>query len=282
MRKAREEKDILIAEIAIGEGRVTPLNKDAVQVIRQSVYETGQIRDAIHVRKLRKGYELIDGRHRLEVAREMGWPRIRAMVWHCTREEARLMEADANVTFTHMVPLDLAVSLAARKAAYLKLHPETARGEAGAEVRWNMQATKMSFASFMAEILGISVRQIERIIAAGEHLSGEEAKQLAGAPKRVAMKDLIEIGKIGEPEERAFVVRALAAGEAKNATAARKAWGRAQHGEEAETADKVEAAHKALVAAFRRAPAEAQRRFVATESARIFRYLQELDGGLAE
>jgi len=34
------------------------------------------------VRKLSKGYELIDGRHRLEVARQMGWVRIRAMVWH--------------------------------------------------------------------------------------------------------------------------------------------------------------------------------------------------------
>ena len=282
MRKGREEKDILISEITVRDDRVTPLNDDAVKLIAHSVYEEGGFRDAIHVRKLRKGYELIDGRHRLEVALEMGWPRIRAKVWYCTREEARLMEADANVTFTHMAPLDLAVSLAERKAAYLKLHPETARGEAGAEARWKMQATKMSFASFMADVVGMSVRQIERIIAAGEHLTDEEARQLAGAPKRVAMKDLIEIGKIGEPEERAFVVRALAAGEAKNATAARKAWGRAQHGEEAEAADKVDAAHKALVAAFRRAPAEAQRRFVVSESARIFRYLQELDGGLAE
>ncbi len=282
MRKAREEKDILIAEIAIGEARVTPLNKDAVQVIRQSVYETGQIRDAIHVRKLRKGYELIDGRHRLEVAREMGWPRIRAKVWYCTREEARLMEADANVTFTHMAPLDLAMSLAARKAAYLKLHPETKAGVAGAMARHGQQRKNISFADFIAAVAGLTPRQVRNIIAAGERLTDEEARQLAGAPKRVAMKDLIEIGKIGEPEERAYVVRALAAREAKNATAARKAWGRAQHGEEAEAADKVDAAHKALVAAFRRAPAEAQRRFVATESARIFRYLKELDGGLAE
>ena len=282
MRKAHEEKDILISEISVRDDRVTPLNDDAVKLIEQSVYEEGAFRDAIHVRKLRKGYELIDGRHRLEVARKMGWPRISAKVWHGTQDQARFMEASANVTFTHMAPLDLARSLAARKAAYLKLHPETKAGVAGAEARWNAQATKMSFASFMAEILGVSVRQIERIIAAGEHLTDEEAKQLAGAPKRVAMKDLAEIGKIGAPEERAFVVRALAAGEAKNASAARKAWSRAQHGEEAEATDKVEAAHKALVAAFRRAPTEAQRRFVATESARIFRYLKELDGGLAE
>ncbi len=282
MREAREEKSVLIADIAIRKDRVTPLDEDAVNLIRQSVYESGVIRDAIHVRKLRKGYELIDGRHRLEVARQMGWLRIRAMVWHCTLDEARLMEADANVTFTHMAPLDLAVSLARRKQAWLKLHPETAAGVAGGKARQGQQRTNLSFADFIASVVGISPRHVRRVIAAGERLDREEVKALKRAPKRLAMKDLAELGRIGEADERAAVVRLLAAGEAKNTSAARKAWARAQHGAPVTAQDPVDAAHKALLAAFRRAPTRAQRRFVASESARILRYLEEIDAEASE
>jgi len=121
------------------------------------------------------------------------------------------MEADANVTFTHMAPLELAVSLARCKQAWLKLHPETAAGVAGAVAKHGLQTKDVSFADFMATIWGLSKRRVEQIIAAGERLDREEAKALKGAPKRLAMKDLAELGRIGEADERAAVVRLLAA-----------------------------------------------------------------------
>lgn len=117
---ANQIKRIAIAEITVRDDRVTPLNEDAVKLILQSAEETGEIRDPIHLRKVKGGFELIDGRHRLAVAQRLEHDDILAQVWNCTLEQARLMEADANVTFTHMGAVDLAVSLAERKRAYCR------------------------------------------------------------------------------------------------------------------------------------------------------------------
>ncbi len=103
---------------------------------------------------------------------------------------------------------------------------------------------------------------------------------LRAAPRPVGLKDLAEIGKIGEAEERAAVVRALAAGEAKNATAARKAWMRQMHGAPAEVTDKVDKAHRELLALWGRAPASARRRFVRDAADQIRAILDDLEGGM--
>ncbi|WP_456386100.1 chromosome partitioning protein ParB [Profundibacter sp.] len=263
-------KRIALAEIKVRDDRVTPLNDDAVRLIMQSAEETGEIRDPIHLRKVKGGFELIDGRHRLEVARRLGHDDILAQIWSCTLEQARLMEADANVTFTHMGAVDLAVSLAERKRAYQKLHPETTAGIAGASARWNMQATEMSFASFISEILGVSRRQIERVVAAGEALDQAAVIALRKAPKRVAMADLYEIAKVDGPDEHAYIVKSLVSGEAKNAAAARRSYAAEANGAKPTPKDPVEEAFKALLTAWKRAPKVAQRRFVAASQKEIY------------
>ncbi len=245
--------------IIVRSDRVTPLNEQSVDVICQSAAETGFIRDPIHVRKTGKGHELIDGRTRLEAACRLSLE-ISAFEWHCTLEQAQLMEADANVTFTHMAPIDLAVSLAARKAAYIRLHPETKRGMAGALARHGgVQVTEMSFASFLAKIVGVSERQIMRVISAGEALDQSDYLALRKSPRRVAMNDLYELAKIPDDEERSHVVEALAKGEAKSAADARRTFNAAPKPPK----DPVEEAFQALLSRWERSPMAVRRRFVA-------------------
>ena len=249
------------AEVKVRDDRVTPLNPDGLEVILASVRETGKIRDAIHVRVVKGGHELIDGRHRLEAALIEGYDSIPCFAWRCTREEARLMEADANVTFTHMDPVDLAVSLAHRKEAYERLHPETKRGVAGGKARWGEQTTDLSFANFVATLLRMSPRNVQRSIAAGQTLTSDDVNRLRQSPKPISRSDIEKLAKIGEADERQFVVNALANGDAASVSKAQCLY----RDEPVQIKDPVDEAFKSLRQAWARAPKVARRRFIETE-----------------
>ncbi|SNS44908.1 ParB/RepB/Spo0J family partition protein [Antarctobacter heliothermus] len=254
-------RDAKLIDLPVDEiDRVTPLREKAVEIIKASVEEVGAIRDPIHVRKARDGYQLIDGRHRLEVARQLGHETISAKVWECTLDQARLMEADANVSFTHMQPLDLAVSLAARKDIYETLHPETARGTAGALAKHGRQRTNLSFAEFVGDLVGLSPRQVRRIVSAGAALTSDQVRWLRAAPKSPTMSDLQAISKITDDAERAKVCLALSNGEAGTVNAARKAY--RQGDVEPAPKDPVEEGFQGLMKAWTRAPMAARRRFL--------------------
>lgn len=270
MDEALQTMNIALADITVRKDRITPLDKNGLDLILQSATETGHIRDAIHLRKVKGGYELIDGRHRLEAAHQLGHQNIRAQVWNCTLEEARLMEADANVTFTHMGAVDLAVSLAGRKAAWLKLHPETARGVAGGRLSPGEQGTEMSFVNFIADVVGVTPRQIRRVVAAGEALDQAAVIALRKTPQRVVMDDLYQIAKAQGVEEQDYIIKSLVSGAAKNAAAARRTYDAEKNGEKPVVKDPVEEGFKALLTAWKRAPKEAQRRFVRDTQAEIY------------
>ena len=242
--------------------RIRMVSPSAVNIIAMSIEDLGAITSPIHVRKMKTGYRLIDGAHRYAAATKLGLETIPAKVWHCTGDQAELMESDANISTAHMPPLELAVSLAARKKTYQKIHPETRQGYAGAKSRWGHrdQETEMSFASWMADVLGVTARQVTRIIAAGDNLEGIEIQALRGAPKPVKMADLYAISKIGQKYDRVRVCDALGKGKAKNATdALRQIY--AKPGDAVRSnADKQ---LRALDDAFARAGKSARRQFVA-------------------
>lgn len=282
MSEGKRIIDALLLDVVVRNDRVTPLNDSAVALIEKSVEETGVIRDPIHLRKVKGGYELIDGRHRLEVARRLGHDTISAQIWTCTLDQARLMEADANVTFTHMSPLDLAVSLSGRQRAYEKLHPETARGTFQGNQHISSPATEMSFTTFIAEIVGVTPRQIQRITSAGSRISTDDYRALSAAPNRVAMSDLYQVAKATSSQEQEYIVAELSAGTANNAAAARKAFSLKQNGQPPVVNDPVEVAFKALLTQWRRAPKAAKNRFVEAEATALRVLLAKFDGGVSE
>lgn len=252
---------IPVDQIKVG-ARARPLDPAAVEMMLSSVAETGVIFDPIMVRDAKSGFDLIDGRHRLEIARKTGRDEIEARVWTCTQKEARFMEVTANLSVAHLTPLDFAVNLAERKAVYEDMYPETRAGVAGARRRHGLQPTKMSFADFMAGVLGKDPRHIQRVVAVGEALSADEVRWLRGAPRRLVMDDIAAFSKISDEHERKQVCIALSNGKAKKVAAARRSLA-AERGEKPAVKSPREQAYQRLLDAWERAPKDVRRGFVA-------------------
>ena len=267
-------EDIPVTEIAV-KTRTRSVSRDAVAVLRQSYEDHGGFTTPIHVRKAKTGFELIDGAHRLTLARDLGLETILARVWHCSQEEARFFETDANLALAHLTPVALARSLAVRHEAYLNLHPGPAPGVAGALAKHGLQRTEMSFAEFVGAVMGVTPRQVRRIVQAGRALMPDQAQALEAAPKRVTMDDLYVISKIGEAPERSFVIDTLARGGAPKAAAARKLW-KAEQGMAPEPLTNTDQTLLRLMDAWKRAPKIARRRFLEEKGGELQALLDEM------
>lgn len=259
-------KTALAPDSIVARDRLRPVSEAGVLAILGSVEELGQIVTPLVVRQRRDKdneggfvYELLDGAHRLEVARRLGLETVPVRVFECTNDQARLLEIDGNLAGAELNPLDTAVFLATRKAVYERLHPETKRGMAGAAARWDAN-DMMSFASVTAEKFGMSVRHVERLVAAGSRLGPDEIAKLRAAPRQVTLKDLQDIAKIKVAPDRYGVVDALAEGRAKNAAAALKALQAPVEEDAKSPGDKQ---YLALKAAWDRAGMVARRRWIA-------------------
>jgi ParB family chromosome partitioning protein len=262
--------------------RLRPTSEAGVAALLASIGELGVIKDAIHVRKKKDGsFHLMAGGHRLEAAKRLGMATIPVKVWTCTDDWARLMEIDDNLAGAELTPLDTALFLAARKQVYERLHPETARGRAGANARWSDASELGSFASTTAEKLGISERQVQKIVAAGERLDPRDTQLLRRAPRPVTLKDLAEIAKTTSAPERYHVVGELSSGNAKTAAEARRSWPGKTGGSIAPK-DPIEDSFKALRTAWKRASKAARRRFLESEMSSVEGLISEIRGGNGE
>ncbi|MBO4168905.1 ParB/RepB/Spo0J family partition protein [Cereibacter azotoformans] len=270
-----------VAEIET-KGRLRPVSEAGVESLLASIRETGVMKDAIHVRKKKDGLHLIAGGHRLEAAKRLGWTDIEAKVWtEVTDDWARLMEIDDNLAGAEMNALDTAVFLAARKAVYERLHPETkpATGAALAAKRWDAAdiVSVASFATATAEKFGLTDRHVRRMISAGSALGPDQVRALRQAPRPVSLKDLTEIAKITQATDRYAVVERLSSGRAKSAAEAMRSL-RQGAGDEGAVKSPVDEAFAALLKAWKRAPAAARRRFVTEQYSDLAALLAEIDG----
>lgn len=255
-----ETRRVPLAEIDDSK-RLRPVSQAGVDALVSSYKALGVMKDPIDLRRTKSGaFVLMAGGHRMGMARELGWTEIEAKIWvDVTDDWSLLMEIDDNLAGAEMNALDNAIFLAERKKVYEKMHPETRQGMAGAAARWNASELS-SFASATADKFGMTVRQIQKIVAAGTSLSADEIDLLRGAPRPVTLKDLTEISKIEFEGERKQVVLRLSGGNAKSAAEARKSL-LAEAGE-APVQNPVEDEFKALLSAWGRAGAVARRRFV--------------------
>lgn len=251
-----------LAQIEMGH-RLRPVSEAGVATIVASVREIGQIANPVVVRQMRRKGEtvwiVLDGAHRLAAAVELGWDEVPVRVFECTDDQARIMEIDANLAGAELNPLDTAVFLASRKAVYEKMHPETKAGVAGGLARQGLASDMMSFADVTAEKFGMSKRHVERLVAAGTRLGPDEVAKLRAAPRKVTLKDLQDIAKIKTATDRYGVVAALTEGRAKNVSSALKTL---QAPVETPQKDPVEDQFSTLKTAWKRAGAQARRRFV--------------------
>ena len=276
-----QQNRVKVAEIDCRR-RLRPISEAGVESLIASIHETGVMKDAIHVRKKKDGsLVLIAGGHRLEAAKRLGWEEIEAKIWtDVTDDWAAIMEIDDNLAGAEMNALDTAVFLATRKTVYERLHPEAkaATGATLAAKRWDAAELNSvaSFAAATAEKFNMTDRQVRKIVAAGARLGPDEVAKLRHAPRRVTLKDLIEISKIGAPTERYDVVRLLSEGTAKSAADARRSL---KPEAEGTAKDPVDEAFKALLSAWQRAPMAAKRRFVVDAENDLRGMLADLDRG---
>lgn len=208
-----------VADIEVEE-RLRIASETAVASIVSSIQEVGSVLQPLLVRRVKGGYRLMDGLHRLTAAKQIGLEEVPVKVSECTNDQAIRIEVDANVAGAPLTPLDMAVFLAAHKELYERENPETRRGSAGGRSKNEVPTDKMSVSSFAAnaaEVFGKGERQIFRLISVGEKLSKDEIAQLRKAPNRVQFKDLEHIAKCGEQADRSAICAALGSGEAKTA-----------------------------------------------------------------
>ncbi len=220
----------------------------------------------IHVRKVAGGHELIDGLHRLTVARQRGDADIACLVIECRQDEARQIEAGNNLGAAGMTPVQRAVFAASWKRDYYAAHPERKKGVFKGNQHTGKVVTDLSsLTTSMGAVLGISERWARKLLEIGDRLTPEEAALLDGAAKPVGAKHLSDLAKVADPDERARVVSVLAAGNATSVSGARRQI--AAEGYDASTEehpkDEVEAGFKALVKLWSRVPQKARRKFVA-------------------
>lgn len=212
--------------------RLRPVSKAGVEAIKASITELGVMKDAIHVRKHKRGgkIELLAGAHRLTVAQELDWPTIKVVCWDCNDNFARLMEIDDNLAGAELTALDTAVFLAERKRVYEKLHPEAKHGgdRRSASFQTDMMSVR-SFAEATAEKFGLTDRHVRRMVSAGSVLTGGDAHRLRSSGRPVTLNDLTELAKIGDVSERYRVIDLLAEGKVKSAKDARKTWASEQN-----------------------------------------------------
>jgi ParB family transcriptional regulator, chromosome partitioning protein len=224
--------------------------------------DTG-ITTPIHVRKSKGQFTLIDGAHRLEAARRLGMADIAALVMECRADEARAMEASNNLGAARMTPLQTAVFVASWKRDYYAMHPERKPGVfKGNQHTGKVVEEIISLTTTIADAFGVSERQVRNVLRTGESLQPEEIAKLDAVSLRVTMKDLDALSKVGEADVRAKVVDALADGTAKSTAKALASIKATAQGGETTQADPNDQAYRALMAAWKRAPATARRRFL--------------------
>lgn len=176
----------------------------------------------ILLRKVDDRYVLIDGAHRIEVARQRNEPSIAALLIECRTDEARSLEAGANLT-SGMTPVQTAIFAASWKRDYYAQYPERAKGLfVGNQHSKKEPSDIVSVTRMLAATFGKTERHAFRILAAGEAITVEEGAALDASGQAVSMEDLTVIGKIKDGDERARVVAMLAAGKAKSAGKARR------------------------------------------------------------
>lgn len=123
---------------------------------------------------------VIAGHSRVLACKQLGKPSVPAWLVDCAPDspEAQLVAIDSDLLHKWLPELEENVLLAKQKQLYLQVHPQTAKGLAGALAKHGSASEIPSFAEHAAKNKGVSKRQIEHKIAIGEKISPEVLKEL--------------------------------------------------------------------------------------------------------
>ncbi len=256
--KALGLQTLKVSDIDFGD-RLRQVDESHAQLLAENIREVGLLRQPIEVRKLRKGYVLVAGGHRLRALQLLERDQIEAFVFDMTGDEARLAEIDENLVRHDLNPLDRAVFLWQRKEVYERLHPETKHGAQGGRGGKRNEQLTLSFSNDVAERCNISAATVKRATFIASRLAADVRAALPGTPIARKQSELMALAKLPAATQRAVMALLLASPpKAKTVEAAR----RLATGVKDIATPSAEKALAKLLRAWDEAPAAARRSFI--------------------
>lgn len=191
---------ILLSHVDVGTGRRS-VSRPAVKELAASIAEIGLL-SPIAVYPVGDAYELIAGRHRIEAVKSLGWTEIPAILLDLDAVQREMAEIDENLVRCALNAADTARQTARRKELYLRLHPETARGVAGAKAKHGSANADSAFAADTAAKTGRSVRSVQVDAQIGESIPDDVFEAIEGTPLADSKTDLLNLARLSEDEQR--------------------------------------------------------------------------------
>lgn len=208
--RARRVIPMMVAEIRVPDRR-RRVDPDQVQVIAESMSQIG-LQSPVAVRLDPADAvrcELVAGAHRLAAARQLGWPKIDALVVDGTSDELALMEIDENLARAELTPLDRALFLAERREISNRENPAPRRGrprQSGVSKN-SANFAPISFAEEAGGLTGLSRRGVYRALEIASGLDRDLAEALQGTPLAEREGDLHRLSRLDVCEQRRVLER---------------------------------------------------------------------------
>ncbi|MDI4666733.1 ParB N-terminal domain-containing protein [Xanthobacter autotrophicus] len=242
--------------------RLRAVDPDRAMFIAAGFAEEGQ-KTPIEVRPNKKAagrFILVTGGHRLDAAKLLEWEEVDAEILDLSADEARLREINENLYRAELTALDRAVFLAEKKRLYEKLNPAAKHGGD----RKSDQVALLGhliprFTEEACERLGLSERQLRKYIARAKIVPAVRAR-ITGTPLADNGAELDALLKLsGDEQWRALDLLLSEREDRPRNVAAATAVIRGVR-ETAPSPD--DAAFKALLTAWDRAPKKVRDRFL--------------------
>ncbi len=145
------------------EERLRAVDPDWAEYLATSIEASGLLQPVVVSKDGQQGYKLIDGAHRLEAVKSLGYATIEARVLELAETERRLAEVDANLVRRDLNVIDRGRFLAERRALVVSLRgvnlQETQDNSSDGHLVPN-RGGRRDFDRRTAEKLGISERQV--------------------------------------------------------------------------------------------------------------------------
>lgn len=166
-------RDLPIDQISVrADARAVAL--PTVAALAESIATVGLI-NPIRVRALGDGWEVVAGVHRLEAHKSLGLVEIACSVVENNDDDAELAMLDENLIREELSPVDRARYMAARKANYLKRHPD---GRTSQQLGNPERADRFTLA--VAKATGKSEATVQQQVAQGNNILPEVLELIRG------------------------------------------------------------------------------------------------------
>ncbi|MGO4735941.1 ParB/RepB/Spo0J family partition protein [Bosea sp. 2KB_26] len=211
------------------EDRLRLVDRSLVEAIAASMAETGQHQPlAVSLRdgEGANGLILVDGEHRLEAAKLLGWGTVKVIVRRQTAEERRKHEIHANLIRAELTILDRNVFIGKLAEIHEAESADARNGGDRKSKKWrekNQFANLANWSAFSKEAArrtGLSIRSIDRARELAGKLNPDAVTLIRGTALAENQSQLQALAAL-DPTDQVKVAQEVAEGRAANVSKAR-------------------------------------------------------------